>query len=106
MTMRNPEKASRQRRFTPRSRSAWRNWLQKNHADIEDVWVVFYKKNTGHPTLSYNDSVEEALCFGWIDGVRKRVDDTRYMHRFTPRNRAAPGPSPTRSALHASSRRA
>ena len=85
MTTRNPEKASRQRRFTPRSRSAWRNWLQKNHADVEEVWVVFYKKNTGHPTLSYNDSVEEALCFGWIDGIRKRVDDARYMHRFTPR---------------------
>ena len=55
MTMRSPEKASRQRRVTPRSRSAWRNWLQKHHANAEEIWVVFYKKNTGHPTLSYND---------------------------------------------------
>ena len=50
-----------------------------------EVWLVFYKKHTGKPTISYNDSVEEALCFGWIDGIRKRIDDERYMHRFTPR---------------------
>lgn len=46
---------------------------------------MFYKRHTGKPTLSYNDAVEEALCFGWIDGIRKSVDDERYMHRFTPR---------------------
>ena len=57
----------------------------KTHADVEELWGVFYKKTPGHPTLSYNDSVEEALCFGWIDGIRKRIDDTRYIHRFTPR---------------------
>ena len=78
-------KASRPKQFTPRSRSAWRNWLLKSHADVEEVWVVFYKKGTGQPTISHNDAVEEALCFGWIDGIRKRVDDARYMHRFTPR---------------------
>jgi uncharacterized protein YdeI (YjbR/CyaY-like superfamily) len=79
------ETASRQRQFTPRSRSAWRSWLRRNHANVEEVWVVFYKKGTGQPTISYNDAVEEALCFGWIDGIKKRVDDARYMHRFTPR---------------------
>lgn len=73
------------RRFTPRSRKQWRDWLAKNHANRDEVWLVFYKKHTGKPTLSYNDAVEEALCFGWIDGIRKRVDDERYMHRFTPR---------------------
>lgn len=73
------------RTCTPRSRKQWRDWLAKNHADKDEVWLVFYKKHTGKPTLSYNDSVEEALCFGWIDGIRKRIDDERYMHRFTPR---------------------
>jgi uncharacterized protein YdeI (YjbR/CyaY-like superfamily) len=72
-------------RYTPRSRRQWRDWLAKNHADKDEVWLVYYKKHTGKPTLSYNDSVEEALCFGWIDGILKRVDDERYMHRFTPR---------------------
>ena len=85
MTTRTSVKTLRPRRFTPRSRSAWRSWLQKNHTDVEEVWVVFYKKGTGHPTISYNDAVEEALCFGWIDGIKKRVDSARYMHRFTPR---------------------
>ena len=73
------------RKFTPKSRKQWRDWLAKNHAVAIEVWLVFYKKHTGKPTLSYNDSVEEALCYGWIDGIRKRIDDERYMHRFTPR---------------------
>lgn len=72
-------------RVTPRSRQAWRQWLAKHHADASEVWLVFYKRHTGKPTLSYNDAVEEALCFGWIDGIRKSIDDERYMHRFTPR---------------------
>ena len=73
------------RKFTPRSREQWRDWLAKHHAIENEVWLVFFKKHTGKPSLSYNDAVEEALCFGWIDGIRKRVDDERYMHRFTPR---------------------
>ena len=73
------------RRFTPRSRSDWRRWLSVNHDRIDVVWLVFYKKHVGKPTLSYNDAVEEGLCFGWIDGMKKRIDDERYMHRFTPR---------------------
>ena len=73
------------RRFTPRSRSSWRRWLRSNHDHVGEVWVVFYKKHAGRPTLSYSDAVEEALCFGWIDGMKKRIDDERYMHRFTPR---------------------
>jgi len=67
------------------SRSKWRAWLEKNHASEKEVWLVYYKKNTGKPSVSYRESVEEALCFGWIDGIKKRVDDERYMHRFTPR---------------------
>ncbi len=48
--------------------------------------MVFYKRHTGKPTLTYNDAVEEAVCFGWIDGVKRSIDDERYTHRFTPRN--------------------
>jgi len=72
-------------RYTPGDREQWRNWLQKNHARETEVWLVFFKQHTGKPTLSYNDAVEEALCFGWIDGVRRSIDDQRYMHRVSPR---------------------
>jgi uncharacterized protein YdeI (YjbR/CyaY-like superfamily) len=74
-------------RFTPKSRRSWRKWLLEQHAKEAEVWLVFYKRHTGKPTLSYNDAVEEALCFGWIDGIKRRIDDERYMHRFSPRKK-------------------
>lgn len=70
---------------TPASRADWRAWLQAHHADTEEAWVVFFKKGAGKDTLSYNDAVEEAICFGWVDGLKKSLDAERYMHRFTPR---------------------
>lgn len=72
-------------RFTPRNRRGWRRWLQENHGSETEVWLVFLKKHTARPNLSYDDAVEEALCFGWIDGVKRSIDQDRYMHRFTPR---------------------
>lgn len=72
-------------RITPKSRAVWRAWLERHHAMRSEVWVVFYKRHTGKPTLSYADAVEEALCFGWIDGIRRSIDAARYMHRFSPR---------------------
>ena len=66
-------------------RKAWRSWLTENHASEKEVWLAFYKKHTGKATVSYMDSVKEALCFGWIDGLKRRIDDERYTHRFTPR---------------------
>ena len=72
-------------RLTPKHRADWRSWLKENHASTDEVWLVFLKKTTGRPNLSYNDAVEEALCFGWIDGVKRSIDEERYMHRFTPR---------------------
>ncbi len=72
-------------KLTPRSRKSWRDWLERNHDSQSEVWVVFYKRHTGKATLSYDDAVEEALCFGWIDGVRRTLDDTRYTIRFSPR---------------------
>lgn len=76
-------------KFTPKSRQAWRSWLQQNHDSKPEVWLVFYKRHTGKPTLSYNDAVEEAVCFGWIDGVKRSIDDERYTHRFSPRKPAS-----------------
>ncbi len=68
-----------------KNRNSWRQWLQKNHSTINGIWFVYYKKHTGKPSVSYMDSVEEALCFGWIDSTKKRLDDERYVHKFTPR---------------------
>ncbi|MFN7132879.1 MAG: YdeI/OmpD-associated family protein, partial [Myxococcales bacterium] len=63
----------------------WRAWLQRHHAVATDVWVGYHKRGTGEPSLTWPESVDEALCFGWIDGVRKSVDERRYTIRFTPR---------------------
>ena len=67
------------------SRSEWRAWLDKNHAREKQVWLVYYKKHVNKSSVTYMDSVKEALCFGWIDGLKKSIDEERYMHRFTPR---------------------
>ena len=66
-------------------RADFRKWLEKNHATEPELWVGFHKKATGTPSITWPESVDEALCFGWIDGIRKRVDDDRYVIRFTPR---------------------
>jgi uncharacterized protein YdeI (YjbR/CyaY-like superfamily) len=68
-----------------RTPQAWRAWLEKHHATEQSLWLVLYKKHTGKANLVYEDAVREALCFGWIDGIRKRVDDEKHMIRFTPR---------------------
>ena len=68
-----------------RSRAAWRAWLSKHHQKSRGVWLVFPRKATGLATVSYNDAVEEALCFGWIDGLMRPLDDTSYKRMFTPR---------------------
>jgi len=73
--------------FYARNRPAWRKWLEKNHDSLKEVWLIRYKKHTGKPTISYNDAVEEALCFGWIDSTIKRIDEEKYAQKFTPRNK-------------------
>jgi uncharacterized protein YdeI (YjbR/CyaY-like superfamily) len=72
------------RLFFP-SPPAWRAWLEKHHADTEELWVGFYKRDSGRPSITWPESVDGALCFGWIDGVRKSIDDISYRIRFTPR---------------------
>jgi len=67
------------------NRKAWREWLKKNHTTKKEVWLIYYKKRTGKERIPYNDAVEEALCFGWIDSTVRRIDDERYAQKFTPR---------------------
>jgi uncharacterized protein YdeI (YjbR/CyaY-like superfamily) len=67
------------------TRREWRAWLKKHYRSATEIWLVYYKKQSGKPRLAYNDAVEEALCFGWIDGVRHRIDEHAYRIRFTPR---------------------
>lgn len=67
------------------TREAWRAWLVENHAKAEAIWLVFHKKHTGKVGLTYDEAVEEALCFGWIDGILNRIDDEKHMNRFSPR---------------------
>jgi uncharacterized protein YdeI (YjbR/CyaY-like superfamily) len=69
----------------PASRKAWRSWLQKNHASSPGIWLVYAKKHTAIPSLTYAEAVEEALCFGWIDSLVHPIDDARYKQVFTPR---------------------
>ena len=66
-------------------RIEWRKWLEKNHKTLEEVWLRYYKKPSGKPRIPYVDAVEEALCFGWIDGKIKRINDDYFIQRFTPR---------------------
>jgi len=68
-----------------RSRAAFRAWLERHHTSTRELWIGFYKKASGKAGLTYPDAVEEALCFGWIDGIKKRVDAASFTHRFTPR---------------------
>ena len=65
--------------------SEWRKWLTKNHNKAEEVWLIFYKKETGKPSMDYETAVEEALCFGWIDSLVRKIDEQRYARKFTPR---------------------
>jgi uncharacterized protein YdeI (YjbR/CyaY-like superfamily) len=67
------------------SRREWRSWLSKHYRSKDGIWLVFYRKSSGKATIHYDEAVEEAICFGWIDGRIRRIDDHRYVRRFTPR---------------------
>ncbi len=68
-----------------RTQSELSSWLERNHDRAKELWVGYYKKSTGRPSISWAESVDEALRFGWIDSVRKGIDDDSYMNRFSPR---------------------
>ncbi|MES2512718.1 MAG: YdeI/OmpD-associated family protein [Bacteroidota bacterium] len=71
--------------FYPASQKEWRQWLKQNHASKQSVWLVCYKMKSGIPTISWSDAVDEALCFGWIDSVRKSIDDEQFIQFFSKR---------------------
>ena len=71
--------------LTVRNRDQWRRWLATHHQDKKEIWLVYFKKGSAKTGISYDQSVEEALAYGWIDGLTKRIDDDRYACRFTPR---------------------
>jgi len=68
------------------NRTEWQAWLEKNYDKKKEIWLIYYKKHTKKPCIPYNDAVEEALCFGWIDSTVKRIDDEKHVQRYTPRN--------------------
>jgi uncharacterized protein YdeI (YjbR/CyaY-like superfamily) len=68
-----------------RSRARWRAWLEANHDSVSEIWLVFHKAHTGKASIDYEDSVEEAVCFGWVDSLIRRLDEDRYARKFTPR---------------------
>jgi len=68
-----------------KNRAEWRTWLDKNHNQEVEIWLVYYKKETGHACVDYEASVEEALCYGWVDSIIKKLDETKYARKFTPR---------------------
>ncbi|MEN8248139.1 MAG: YdeI/OmpD-associated family protein [Bacteroidota bacterium] len=72
-----------------KDKKAFRKWLGQNHDKVDLLWVCYYKKHTGKPSITWEESVEEALCYGWIDGIRKTIDEESYKNRFTPRRKGS-----------------
>lgn len=68
-----------------KNRLEWKDWLSENHNRVSEIWLVYYRKETGYPSISYQDSLDEALCFGWVDSIIKKLDQTKYARKFTPR---------------------
>ncbi len=85
--------------YYPKNRRAWRKWLEKNHLRSNGIWLIYYKKSSGIPRLEYNDAIEEALCFGWIDSTTRPLDENRYMQRFTPRRRKSGWSGPNKKRI-------
>ena len=75
--------------FYAPNRRSWRAWLAKHHRTAPEIWLVYYKKNSGKPRIPYNHAVEEALCYGWIDSILKPIDAKRFAQRFSPRRRTS-----------------
>jgi uncharacterized protein YdeI (YjbR/CyaY-like superfamily) len=71
--------------FYPQSIADWRNWLQTNHATEKSIWIIYYKKHTSKPSITYSDAVDQALCFGWIDSTSRPIDNDTYMQYFCQR---------------------
>jgi uncharacterized protein YdeI (YjbR/CyaY-like superfamily) len=68
-----------------RTRAEWRSWLRGHHDSVAEIWLVFRKRHAGNEGIPYEDAIEEALCFGWVDSLVRRLDEDRYARKFTPR---------------------
>jgi uncharacterized protein YdeI (YjbR/CyaY-like superfamily) len=82
------------------NRKQWRAWLEKNHTKKKEIWLVYYNKASGKTRISYNDAVEEALCYGWIDGILKRMGEERFVQRFSPRRKTSVLSEMNRERIH------
>lgn len=82
-----------------KDRRAWRSWLEKNHGREKEIWLIYYKKHTDKQRVPYEDAVEEALCFGWIDSTVKTIDKDKYAQRFSPRNPKSSWSEPNKERL-------
>ena len=71
--------------FTPKNKADWRKWLENNHLEQDAIWLIKYKKNAAKHNLSWSDAVDEALCFGWIDSVKKTIDNQSYKQFYSKR---------------------
>ena len=71
--------------FLAQTADQWREWLDEHHDSESEVWLIFHKLHTGVASITYKDALDEALCFGWVDSLVKRLDDRRYALKFTPR---------------------
>jgi len=87
--------------FYAADRKQWRAWLEKNHKTQTEVWLIYYKKASKRPRIPYDDAVEEALCFGWVDSLVKRIDDEKYAQKFTPRKDTSKWSEPNKKRLRA-----
>ncbi|MFZ6001721.1 MAG: YdeI/OmpD-associated family protein [Bacteroidota bacterium] len=74
--------------FCPEDVQAWREWLKKNHASVQSIWLILYKKNSGRPVISWSDAVDQALCFGWVDSIRRPINSHKFMQLFSQRKPA------------------
>lgn len=84
------DKADLLEHFYAKDRRAWRRWLTNHHLRAQSVWLVYYKKDSGTPSITYPEAVEEALCFGWVDSRPNKLDATRYKQLFSPRKPKSP----------------
>jgi len=80
-------------------RKDWRAWLKKHYKSEKEIWLVYYRKHTGKPRIQYNDAVEEALCFSWIDSTVKKLDEERFAQKFSPRNPKSKYSQPNKERL-------
>ncbi|MFA5809408.1 MAG: YdeI/OmpD-associated family protein [Thermoleophilia bacterium] len=82
------------------NREEWRAWLENNHDKSDGIWLAYYKKHTGKSSVQYEEAVEEAICFGWIDSQVKAIDDERYVQHYTPRKKSSVWSQSNKDRVH------